>query len=208
MPDERASVIGDANDVSHLVRQVEVLSPVVKEAGRVPGIVILEIHGVCPVCLRQDDTIFCCEVRGHSVDSFAASDAGLVISVTIDISCAVRVFRVYGDLREHSAVGPLKLHVSIGQDIAVGVVRQGCAIDAGEFILPGGVVVGERCRLSRNILVIIDFRLGEDVSSLVVTVGFGELVCRVHRLGQLTILVSFHCTATRAISNSVDVFSS
>ena len=66
--DERASVIGDANDVSHLVRQVEVLSPVVKEAGRVAGVVILEIHGVRPVCLRLDDTIFCCEVGSYSVD--------------------------------------------------------------------------------------------------------------------------------------------
>ena len=86
--DERARVIGDANDVTHLVRQIKVLGSIVKEAGRVAGVVILEIHGVRPVCLRLDDTIFCCEVGGHSVDRFAGPDAGLVISIAIDVGCA------------------------------------------------------------------------------------------------------------------------
>ena len=127
--DEGACVIGDPNNVSHLVGQVEVLGPVVKEAGRVPGIVILEVHGVCPVCLRQDDTIFCREVRGRSVDRFAASDAGLVISIAIDVGCAVLVFRVHRDLRKRSSVGPLELHVAIGQNIAIGVISQARAVD-------------------------------------------------------------------------------
>ena len=139
--DERASVIGDANDVSHLVRQVEVLSPVVKEAGRVAGVVILEIHGVRPVCLRQDDAIFCCEVGGHSIDRFAGADAGLVISITVDVCRAVRVRRVYSDLAEHSAVCPLELHVAIGQDIAVGIVGQARAVDRGQLIRPGRVAI-------------------------------------------------------------------
>ena len=101
------------------------------------------VHDVRPVCPRQDDAIFCCEVRGHSIDRFAGSNAGLVISVTIDISCAVRVFRVYGDLREHSAVGPLELHVAVGQDVPVCVIGQACAVDAGQLILPGGVAIAE-----------------------------------------------------------------
>ena len=182
-------IIRNTNDVSHLVRQIEVLGPVVDKARRVPGVVILEIHGVRPVGLRQDDSIFCCEVGGHSVDGLAGTDTGLVISVTIDISCAVRVFQVYGDLREHSSVRPFKLHIPIGQDIPVGVIRQGCAIDAGQLILPVGIGITEVRRLGRNILVIIDFRLGEDVSTGVIRVRFRESICGIRRLGQLTILV-------------------
>ena len=127
--DKRTRVIGDADHVNHLVRQVEVLGSIVEEAGRVAGVVILEIHGVRPVCLRLDDTIFCCEVGGHSVDRFAGPDAGLVISIAIDVGCAVLVFRVYRDLRERSSVRPLELHVTIGQDIAIGVVSQARAVD-------------------------------------------------------------------------------
>ena len=126
---EGARVIGDADDVAHLVGQVEVLGPVVKEPGRVAGVIILEIHGVRPVCLRLDDTIFCCEVGGHSVDRFAGPDAGLVISIAVNVCCAVRVGWIDGDLRKHSSVRPLKLHVAIGQNIAVGVVSQARAVD-------------------------------------------------------------------------------
>ena len=110
---------------------------------RVAGAVILEIHGVRPVCLRQDDTIFCCEVGGHSVDSLAGPDAGLVISITVDVCRAVLVFRVHGDLRERSSVRPLELHVAIGQDIAVGIVSQARAVDRGQFIRPGSVTIAE-----------------------------------------------------------------
>ena len=137
------AVIGDADDVAHLVGQVEVLSAIIKEAGRVAGAVILEIHGVRPVCLRQDDTIFCCEVGGHSIDRFAGADAGLVISITVDVCRAVLVFRVHGDLRERSSVRPLELHVAIGQDIAVGIVSQARAVDRGQLIRPGGIAIAE-----------------------------------------------------------------
>ena len=89
----------------------------------------MEIHGVRPVCLRLDDTIFCCEVGGHSVDRFAGPDAGLVISIAVNVCCAVRVGWIDGDLRKHSSVRPLKLHVAIGQNIAVGVVSQARAVD-------------------------------------------------------------------------------
>ena len=89
----------------------------------------MEVHGVRPVGLRQDDTIFCCEVGGHSVDSLAGPDAGLVISITVDVCRAVLVFRVHRDLRERSSVRPLELHVAIGQDIAVGIVSQARAVD-------------------------------------------------------------------------------
>ena len=152
--DERASVIGDANDVSHLVRQVEVLSPVVKEAGRVAGVVILEIHGVRPVCLRQDDAIFCCEARGRSIDRFAGPDAVFVIGIAVNVRSTVRVRRVYSDLAEHSAVCPLELHVAIGQDIAIGIVSQACAIDAGQLIRPGRVLITEdRCFFRKGYIV-------------------------------------------------------
>ena len=127
--DERARVIGDANDVTHLVRQIKVLGSIVKEARWVPGVVILEVHGVRPVGLRQDDTIFCCAVGGHSVDRFAGPDAGLVLSIAVNVCCAVRVGWIDGDLRKHSSVRPLKLHVAIGQNIAVGVVSQARAVD-------------------------------------------------------------------------------
>ena len=96
-----------------MVRQVEVLRSIVEETGRVATVVILEIHGVRPVCLRLDDTIFCCEVRGHSVDGFTGPDTGLVISIAIDICRPVRVRRIHGDLREHSSVRPLELHVAM-----------------------------------------------------------------------------------------------
>ena len=89
--DEETCVIGDANDISHLVRQIEVLGPVVDKARRVPGVVILEIHGVRPVCLRQDDAIFCCEVRGHSIDRFAGSNAVFVIGIAVDICGPIRI---------------------------------------------------------------------------------------------------------------------
>ena len=141
--DERTAGISNADDVTHLVRQVEVLRSIVEEAGRVAGVVILEIHGVRPVCLRLDDTIFCCEVGGHSVDRFAGPDAGLVISIAIDVGCAVLVFRVYRDLRERSSVRPLELHVTIGQDIAIGVVSQARAIDRSQLVWPGGVAIAE-----------------------------------------------------------------
>ena len=161
--DEGSCVIGDANDVAHLVGQVEVLGPVVKEAGRVAGVVILEIHGVRPVCLRQDDAIFCCEVGGHSVDRFAGPDAGLVISIAIDVGCAVLVFRVHRDLREHSAVRPLELHVAIGQNIAIGVISQARAVDAGQFVRPGRVAIGESGRLCRSIHIIVDLGFSEGI---------------------------------------------
>ena len=112
-----------------MVRQVEVLGSIVEEAGRVAGVVILEIHGVRPVCLRLDDAIFCCKVRGRSVDSFAGPDAGLVISITVDICRAVLVLRVHRDLREHSSVRPLELHVAIGQDVPVSIIGQARAVD-------------------------------------------------------------------------------
>ena len=133
-----------------MVRQVEVLGPVVEEPDRVPGIVILEIHGVCPVCLRLDDTIFCCEVRGHSIDRLAGPDAGLIISVTVDVCRAVRVGWIDSDLREHSSVRPLELHVAIGQDIAVGVVSQARAVDRGQLIRPGGIAIAKVRSFSRK----------------------------------------------------------
>ena len=83
--DERAGGVGNADNVTHLVGQVEVLGPVVEEPGRVAGVIILEIHGVCPVGLRQDDAIFCCEVRSDAVHRFARSNAAFIVSVAIDI---------------------------------------------------------------------------------------------------------------------------
>ena len=113
--------IGDADDIAHLVSQVEVLGSIVEEPGRVAGVVILEIHGVRPVGLRQDDAIFCCEVGGHSIDGFAGPDATFIISITINVCCAVRVGRVHSDLRKHPSIRPLELHVAIGENITVGI---------------------------------------------------------------------------------------
>ena len=141
--DERTGGVGDADHVAHLVRQIEVLGPVVEEPGRVAGVVILEIHGVRPVGLRQDDAIFCCEVGGDSIDGFAGPDATFVIGIAVDIRCSVRVCRVHSDLRKHPSIRPLELHVPIGQNIPVGVIGQACTVDAGQLILPGGVAIAE-----------------------------------------------------------------
>ena len=159
--DQGACVIGDANNITHLVRQVEVLGPVVKEASRVAGVVILEIHGVRPVCLRQDDTIFCCEVRSDAVPRFAGPDSGLVISITVDICRSIWVGWIDSDLREHSSVRPLELHVAIGQDVPVSIVGQARAVDRSQFILPGRIAIAETgglCRKARFV-VTFDFNL-------------------------------------------------
>ena len=133
-----------------MVRQVEVLVPIVNKACRVAGVVILEIHGVCPVCLRQDDAIFCCKVGGNSVDGFACSNAAFIVSVRVDVSRSILIFRVHRDLRKRSSVGPLELHVAIGQNIAIGVISQARAVDAGQFVRPGRVAVAEVRSFSRK----------------------------------------------------------
>ena len=101
------------------------------------------VHDVRPVCPRQDDTIFCCEVGGHSIDCFAGPDAGLVIGVAVDVCRTFRVIRSHSDLAEHSAVSPLKRHVAIGQDVPVSIVGQARAVDRGQLILPGGIAIAE-----------------------------------------------------------------
>ena len=126
-----------------MVRQVEVLRSIVEETGRVATVVILEIHGVCPVCLRQDDAIFCCKVGGNSVDGFACSNAAFIVSVRVDVSRSILIFRIYGDFRKLSAIRPLELHIAVGQDVPVSIIGQARAVDRGQLILPGGIAIAE-----------------------------------------------------------------
>ena len=185
-----------------MVRQVEVLRSIVEETGRVATVVILEIHGVRPVCLRQDDAVFCCKVRGDAVHRFAGSNAGFVVSVTVDIRSPIRVIWLDGDLAENASVGPLKFHVAVSQDIAVGIISQSGAVDAGQFILPGRIAIAETGGLCRKARVVVDFGFGEDVPSLVIAVRFGKAIDGVYSLGQLPILVIAVRLLRRAISGA------
>ena len=152
--DECSCVIGNADNVTHLVCQVEILCAIQSKTDRRATVIILEVHGVRPVGLRQDDAIFCCEVRRGSIDRFAGPDAVFVIGIAVNVRSTVRVRRVYSDLAEHSAVCPLELHVAIGQDIAIGIVSQACAIDAGQLIRPGRVLITEdRCFFRKGYIV-------------------------------------------------------